>query len=382
MKPVAITGLGVTKQGIVPGHTSEEFALQAIEAAICSAGLSRSDIGAYLFQPGIGGGGNGRAADLAGLGTNVVLELQSGGATAILCIATAIGIIEAGLARHVVCAYGTNARSREVVVGSGRRPSQDPRAVFGMFSPGATAALAASAYLAKYGRDSSDLAHIAVALRAHGALREDAAMYGKPITVDDHQASSFIVEPLRKLDYCLVSDGGAAFIVSASETLADVSVPPVFVAGLGAVHESGVNSAGGRLFAAPDLDVSAARDAAFGRAGVGVQDIDVFEFYDAFTILVAQQLEGYGLCEQGQGTELPRSGGFRFDSPTPCNTSGTEHSWSYLQGFTHISEAVRQLRGEAGATQARQPRTALTTGIGSADAGLSVAAAVLTLDRP
>jgi hypothetical protein len=84
-----------------------------------------------------------------------------------------------------------------------------------------------------------------------------------------------------------------------------------------------------------------------------------------------------GLCGPGEATDFVRAGNFAFDSPVPCNTSGTEHSWSYLQGFTHISEAVRQLRGEGGPTQVEGAETSLVTGMGSTDAGLSQALALL-----
>jgi acetyl-CoA acetyltransferase len=108
-----------------------------------------------------------------------------------------------------------------------------------------------------------------------------------------------------------------------------------------------------------------------------VSDVDVFEFYDAFTVMVARQIEAVGLCGPGEAVDFIRAGNFAFDSPVPCNTSGTEHSWSYLQGFTHISEAVRQLRGEGGPTQVDGAETSLVTGMGSTDAGFSQALALL-----
>jgi acetyl-CoA acetyltransferase len=131
-----------------------------------------------------------------------------------------------------------------------------------------------------------------------------------------------------------------------------------------------------------DESIEPAKSGALGQAGLNVSDIDVFEFYDAFTITVARQIEAFGLCGPGEAPDFVRSGNFAYDSSVPCNTSGTEHSWSYLQGFTHLTEAVRQLRGEGGPTQVRDPETALVTGIGKTDAGTSYATAVLTKGSP
>jgi acetyl-CoA acetyltransferase len=380
MTQYAIAALGVTPQGKLPNSTSEGLAAEAVELALSDSGLNRQDVDGYIFQPGIGGQNTGRAATTAALGTTAVFEMQSGGATAILGLAAAVGLIETGACKYVAIAHGTNARSREVNVGSGKRSSRDPGAFFGMFSPAARAALAARSYLTKYGRASADLGEIAVALRQHGEIRPDAAMFGRPMSLDDHQASAFIVEPIRKYDCCLITDGGAALVVTTLERARDLSATPVLINGIGTMHSSGARYYGGHDLADADMTVGAAREAAFRAADMTLADIDVFEFYDAFTILVAQQLEGYGLCPPGEAGRFAREGNMSYLSATPCNTSGTEHSWSYLQGFTHISEAVRQLRGEAGPTQVKSPRTALVTGVGSTDAGTSHGAAILSLE--
>jgi acetyl-CoA acetyltransferase len=373
----AIAALGVTKQGTLPGTTSEGLAGDALELALTDGGLARKDVDGYIFQPGIGGQNTGRAATVAALNTNVVFEMQSGGATAILALAAAIGLLETGACTYVAVAHGTNARSRQVNVGGGKRSSRDPGAFFGMFSPAARAAMAARGYFARYGRSSADLAEIAVALRAHGSLRPDATMHGRPLTIEDHQSSAFVVDPLRTFDCCLVSDGGAALVVTTLERAKDLRSQPIEITGLGAAHSTGGRYRGAGDLGDADIVAEPVRSTVFGRAQVSVDDIDVFQFYDAFTILVAQQLEAYGLCGPGEAAQFVRAGNVRFDSARPCNTSGTEHSWSYLQGFTHIAEAVRQLRGEGGATQVRTPNLALVTGIGSTDAGISQAAAVL-----
>jgi acetyl-CoA acetyltransferase len=379
MNRYAIAALGVTEQGKIAGSTSEGLARSAVELALLDCGLDRRAVDGYIFQPGIGGQNTGRAADQAALGTNVVVEMQSGGATAILGLAAAIGLLETDACTYVALAHGTNARSRQVNVGGGRRSTRDPGAFFGMFSPAARSAMAARSYFARYGRSSEDLGEIAVALRRHGSLRPDAMMFDRPMSLAEHQQSPFVVDPLRKFDCCLISDGGAAVIVTSLERARDLDAAPIEIKGVGAAHSTGARYRGAMDLGDADLIVAPARDSVFGRAGVTTDDIDVFEFYDAFTILVAQQLEAYGLCPPGEAGQFVRDGNFAFDSARPCNTSGTEHSWSYLQGFTHLSEAVRQLRGQGGPTQAGTPELALVTGVGSTDAGISQAATVLSI---
>lgn len=375
----AIAGLGVTPQGVLPGTSAEQLTWDAIELALTDSGLRRNQVNGFVFQPGIGGGTSGMAASRAALAANTALQINSGGATGILSVITAIGLIEAGTAEYVVCAHGTNARSQKVLVGEG---GTDRNAVFGLFSPGASAALMAQSYFDKYSKTSEDLAQVAVALRANGALRPDAYMYNRPITVADHQNSPFIVRPLHMLDYCLVTDGAVAFIVTTAERARELRTRPVYLRGFGASHSIAHGYIRGTSTALGEADFEAepAKSRALGQAGLDVRDIDVFEFYDAFTILVAQQLEAYGLCGPGEATDWIRAGQFVWNSKRPCNTSGTEHSWSYVQGFTHFTEGIRQLRGEGGPTQVPGARTCLVTGVGATGPGTAHAAAVLSVD--
>ncbi|MFT4561609.1 MAG: acetyl-CoA acetyltransferase [Gammaproteobacteria bacterium] len=368
MSKYAIAGLGVTHQGLIPDTSAEKLAWDAVELAIADCGIDRRDLNGYIFQPGFGAGAAGMAASRAGLGANVTLQINSSGATGIISIASAIGLIEAGTADYVVCVHATNARSQTLTIGA---DEENEHAVFGLFSPGAQCALMAQSYFHKYQTSSADLAEIAVALRSNAVPRQDAFRSNKPISVADHQDSRFIVRPLHLLDYCLVTDGAIAFIVTTKERANDLNTTPVDILGMGACHD--VGQAYGRstniAMGLADFNVSPARERAFSSAGLELADIDVFEFYDAFTIIVALQLEAYGLCAPGEAGNWIRTGNFRWNSRSPCNTSGTLHSWGYVQGFTHVAEAVRQLRGEGGATQVPDARTALVTNVGITGAG-------------
>ena len=379
MHQYAIAGLGVTPQGVIPGTSAEKLAWDAIELALSDSGLKRSQVNGYIYQPGFGERVSGMAASRASLGTHSTLQVDSSGASGIFTLITAVGMIAAGTADYVMCIHATNARSQSVTVGAGEK---NQHAIFGLFSPGAQAALMAQGYLHKYSKSSADLAEIAVALRSNAVPRSDAYMYKRPITVDDHQNSPFIVRPLHLLDYCLVTDGAIAFIVTTAERARDLKTTPVGLLGFGTCHEVGQGYARGSntILGPADLDAEPARSRAFGTAGLHIADIDVFQFYDAFTIMIALQLEAYGLCARGEAADWVRAGNLRWDSERPCNTSGTLHSWAYVQGFTHLAEGIRQLRGEGGATQVPNARTALVTNVGITGAGLAQSAVILGVE--
>ena len=379
MTRYAIAGLGVTPQGTIPNTSAEQLAWDAIELALIDAGLTRDQVNGYIIQPGFGEGAAGVAASRAALGVNSTLLINSSGATGILAIASAIGLIESGSADYVMCVHATNARSQTVTIGA---DEVNEHAVFGLFSPSAQSALMAQRYFHKYSTSSADLAEIAVALRGNAVPRADAMMANRPISVDDHQNSRFIVRPLHLLDYCLVSDGAIAFIVTSAERAAGLRKPAVHILGVGSCHEAGQGGPGqaNKSMGAADFNVEPARSRVFAKAGMTLDDIDVFQFYDAFTIIVALQLEAWGLCGPGEAGDWLRAGNFCWDSARPCNTSGTLHSWGYVQGFTHVAEGVRQLRGEGGATQVPDARTALVTNVGITGAGQAQSAVILATE--
>jgi acetyl-CoA acetyltransferase len=379
LQKYAIAGLGVTPQGVIPGTSAEKLAWDAVELALRDSGLNRSQVNGYIYQPGFGERTSGMAASRASLGTNSTLQVDSSGATGIFTLIAAIGMIAAGTAEYVMCVHATNARSQAVTVGEGEK---NQYAIFGLFSPGAQAAMMAQGYLHKYGKSSADLGEIAVALRANAVPRTDAYMCKRPITVDDHQNSPFIVRPLHLLDYCLVTDGAIAFIVTTAERARDLKTKPVNLLGFGTNHEVGQGyTRGSNTMLGPStLNAEPARSRAFGTAGLKIDDIDVFQFYDAFTIMIALQLEAYGVCGPGEAADWVRAGNLRWNSKRPCNTSGTLHSWGYVQGFTHVAEGIRQLRGEGGPTQVPGARTALVTNVGITGAGLAQSAAIFGVD--
>jgi acetyl-CoA acetyltransferase len=185
----------------------------------------------------------------------------------------------------------------------------------------------------------------------------------KPLTLEDHQASRMISDPLRLYDCSLESDGGAAIVVSGADRANDLRKPPVYVMGVAEGHPDSPSVITQR----PDmtrLGIAKAAPKAFAMAGVSPADIDVAEIYDCFTYIVLCQLEDLGFCKKGEGGPFVESGAIRLGGKLPINTHGGLLSQAHMVGMNHIVELVRQLRGEAGKAQVRGAEIGLVTGYG------------------
>jgi acetyl-CoA acetyltransferase len=220
-----------------------------------------------------------------------------------------------------------------------------------MTSQGALYALTFRRYAELYGISERDLGHVAVAQR-EGSSRNPNAILRKPITLDDYMAAPYITEPLRLFDYCLINDGGVALIIAEAELAKKLSPRPVFIEGVGRYDlNEGATSLEPRLteFYRPAQQAAAAQ--VFSMAGVEPKDIDVFQVYDSFSVHIPLALEGYGYCKVGEAGKFMREQGIGLSGQLPTNTSGGHLSESYMQGWNHQIECVRQLRGECGERQ-------------------------------
>jgi acetyl-CoA acetyltransferase len=184
----------------------------------------------------------------------------------------------------------------------------------------------------------------------------------RPITVEDHQNSRMISDPLRLLDCSLESDGGAAVVISAAERARDMRQQPVLVMGVAEGHPDSPSVITQR----PDittLGLAKAAPRAFAMAGVTPDDIDVAEIYDCFTYNVLCQIEDAGFCKKGEGGPFVESGAIRLNGKLPINTHGGLLSQAHMAGMNHVVELVRQLRGQA-AAQVAGATIGLVTGYG------------------
>jgi acetyl-CoA acetyltransferase len=213
-----------------------------------------------------------------------------------------------------------------------------------------------------YGTTSRQFAEIAVTMRAHAALNDNAVMK-KPITVEDHQNSRMIADPFRLLDCSLESDGGAALVVSATDRARDMRQPVVRVLGIAEGHPDSPSSITHRSDMTR-LGIAKCAPRVFGNAGVSHGDIDVAEIYDCFTYIVLCQLEDMGFCKKGEGGAFVENGRLRLGGPLPTNTHGGLLSQGHMLGMNHIVELVRQLRGHGGRVQVADAEVGLVTGYG------------------
>jgi acetyl-CoA acetyltransferase len=278
-------------------------------------------------------------------------------ADAVLSVVQACMAIESGMADVVALVYGNDQRSVGTQYGGPQAMGGDLflsyvyHAPWGMTSQGALYALTFRRYAELYGISERDLGHVAVAQR-EGSSRNPNAIQRKPITLDDYMAAPYITEPLRLFDYCLINDGGVALIIAEAELARKLSPRPVYIEGVGRYDlNAGATSLEPRLteFYRPAQQAAAAQ--VFGMAGVEPQDIDVFQVYDSFSVHVPLALEGYGYCDVGEAGRFMREQGIGLGGRLPTNTSGGHLSESYMQGWNHQIECVRQLRGECGERQ-------------------------------
>lgn len=164
----------------------------------------------------------------------------------------------------------------------------------------------------------------------------------RPFSVDDHQASPWVVEPFRFLDCSLTSDGGMAVIVSRASDAAALRRSPVLIR---AVSAGSLGPPSPRLSRdAWDMNIGRSAAALYARAGMTVEDLDLAELYDPFTGMCLLHIEGYGLAAPGQAPAAIRAGEFGLDGRVPVNTHGGHLSEGGLAGMGHIVEAVQQLR--------------------------------------
>jgi len=232
----------------------------------------------------------------------------------------------------------------------------------GAIAPAQLYAPMARRHMELYGTTSRQFAEIAVGIREHALLNDNAVMK-KPITIEDHQNSRMIADPFRLFDCSLESDGGAALVVSSAERARDMPQPRVVILGSGEGHPDTPSSITQR----PDitrLGIAKAAPRVFEMAGVTHADIDVAEIYDCFTYIVLCQLEDMGFCAKGEGGPFVEDGKLRLGGSLPTNTHGGLLSQAHMLGMNHIVELVRQLRHQGGRAQVAGAEIGLVTGYG------------------
>ncbi|GAA2361454.1 lipid-transfer protein [Streptomyces cuspidosporus] len=373
----AIVGIGATEFSKDSGRSELKLAAEAVRAALDDAGLTPADVdGLVTFtmdtSPEI------TVAQACGIGElSFFSRVHYGGGAACAIVQQAALAVATGVADVVVCYRAFNERSGRRF-GSGvqhREPSAEGTALgwalpFGLLTPASWVAMAARRYLHTYGLSPDVFGHVAVTDRRHAATNPAAYFYGKPITLADHAASRWIVEPLRLLDCCQETDGGQALVVTGVERARDLPHPPAVVTaaaqGAGRGQEQMTSFYRDDLTGLPEMGVVARQ--LWRGSGLTPADIDVGILYDHFTPFVLMQLEEFGFCGPG---EAP---GFVADGALPLNTHGGQLGEAYLHGMNGIAEAVRQIRGTSVNQVPQASRALVTAGTGVPTSGLLIGA--------
>ncbi|MGE3144704.1 MAG: thiolase family protein [Pseudorhodoplanes sp.] len=351
---VAIAGVGASAQGTFPDSDAYTLSIQAFRNALAESGLKRSDIDGLIVQgPGnisfvrmgemLGidpvAGGN---FDVGGLGTGPLMQY---GAL----------LIASGMCETVALLYGNASRTEgrkfggDTTVTPGREYSS-AFYYYGLTSPGAASAFQARLHFDTYGTTSRQLAAVPIAQRKHAMLNPQ-AIKKDPLTVEKHQQSRFICEPLHVYDYCLINDGGVAIIMTTPERARDLKKKPVYISGIGRQDTYRGSSIPNTNLWRDTMPKAA--EMAYGMAGIAREDVDALMIYDSFSINIWISLENFGFCKPGEAGDFTQNGRIELGGELPVNTHGGHLSESYMQGWLHQVEAVRQLRGECGARQVK-----------------------------
>jgi acetyl-CoA acetyltransferase len=375
----AIVGIGQTEFSKNSGRSELQLACEAVKAALDDAGLRPADVdGMTTFTMDT----NDEIEVARGVGIGDLTffsRVPHGGGAAIGVIQQAVMAVASGVAECVVVYRAFNERS-------GRRYSigvADTLVTadaihwswympFGLLTPASWVAMYTQRYMHAYGAKSTDLAQVAVSARKHAVNNPNAFFYGKPLTVEEHQASRMICDPLRLFDCCQESDGGCAQIVTTVERARDLKRPAAVVRGIG--QAAGAEQENMTSFYRPDITYLPEMDLVarqvYAMAALGPKDVDAAIIYDAFTPVVMWQLESFGFCGRGEAKDFVQDGNLELGGGLPTNTHGGQLSEAYIHGMNGVNEGVRLIRGTSLNQPARSDHVLVTAGVGVPTSGM------------
>ncbi len=357
----AIAGLATFGVGEAPGYSSMEIAAGAGLAAVADAGLSIDQVdGLFICLPDDFFSGL-SFAEYLGLSPRFTDNNRTGGSAFMSHIITAALAIEAGYLDTALIAFGSNQRTQGGKLAT-KITSNEWDAPYKPLFPLSSYALAAARHMHDYGTTREQMAAVAVAARQWANTNPEAFAKGD-LTIEDCLGARIISSPISTRDCCLVTDGGAAIVLTSTERARDMARPIVPV--LGSAAATWWNS----IAQAADVTTTAAAESgprAYAAAGIAPSDVQVVQLYDAFTINVVLQLEDLGFVKKGEGGPFVASGAIGPGGSLPVNPNGgglaDVHPGMY--GMFLTIEAVRQLRGECVPRQVKDAKIAVCHGNG------------------
>ncbi|MCU1639777.1 MAG: putative thiolase [Nocardia sp.] len=352
----AIVGIGATDFSKDSGRSELRLAAEAVTAALADAGLTPADVdGLTTFtmdtntQAAVA-----RAAGIPSL--KFFSNIPFGGGAAAATVQQAAMAVATGVADVVVAYRAFNERSGHrfgqfstQLAGNATSSGVDNAFSYthGLGTPAAQVAMVARRYMHVYGATSADFGTIAVTDRKHAAVNPNAHFFGKPITLEEHQASRWIAEPLHLLDCCQETDGGVAIVVTSAERARDLPQKAAVIAG--AAQGSGADQYVMTSYYRDGMtglpEMGLVGDQLWAQSGLRPEDMQAAILYDHFTPFVLMQLEELGFCGRGEAKDFIKDGALELGGRLPLNTHGGQLGEAYIHGMNGIAEGVRQIRG-------------------------------------
>jgi len=367
----AIVGIGQTEFSKNSGRSELQLACEAVNAAIEDAGLRPSDIdGMTTFT--LDTTDEIEIARAVGLGDLTFFSrTPHGGGAAVGVVHQAAMAVATGAAKYVVCYRALNGRS-------GQRYSQGVSGdivtsdlihwgwymPFGLLTPASWVAMFSQRYMHETGCKSTDFAQVSISTRKHAVNNPNAFFHGKELTLEEHQSSRMIADPLRLFDCCQESDGGCACIVTTPERARDLAAGGALIRGIAqaAAAEQEVMTSFYRDLGIPEMDLVAKQ--VYEVSGLSPSDLDAAVIYDAFSSIVLFQLESFGLCERGEAKDFVKDGALELSGRLPTNTHGGQLSEAYIHGMNGVNEGVRLIRGTSVNQPEKNDCVLVTAGVG------------------
>ena len=342
----AVVGLAESGCGMASGWSAMEIMANSVHDALYDAGIKLNEVDGVFAATAFHSMAAMSLSEYLGLKPKFADGSQIGGSSFLSHILTAALALDAGLINVAVVAYGSNQKSiggfKTISEAMPYEAQYEPR------MPVTAYALAAKRYMHEFGASREDLANVAVSARDWALLNPRAYTYDKgPLTVEDVLSARPIVDPLGKLDCCLVTDGGAAVVMTRSDRAKDTKNTPIYLLGAAMEHHHRMVSE------MPDLVRTSAIDSsqrAFKMSSYKATDMDTIQLYDAFTINTLLFLEDLGFCKKGEAIELVKNNNIGPSGSLKVNTNGGGLSCVHpgMYGLFVTLEAIRQLRNSAG----------------------------------
>ncbi|MEV4061685.1 lipid-transfer protein [Nonomuraea dietziae] len=377
----AIAGIGATEFSKESGRSELRLAAEAVLAALDDAGLTPSDVDGMVTYTQDTNQEIAVAREVGIGDLTFFSRVHYGGGAACGTVMHAAMAVATGAARTVVCYRAFNERSGRRFGQPDARVGGEPSSQglemswhvpYGLMTPAAWVAMFARRYMHVSGATSEDFGRVAVAMRRHAATNPAAWFHGRPITLEEHQASRWIAEPLHLLDCCQESDGGVALVVTTAERARDLRRSPAVIAaaaqGSGAGQMMMTSYYRDDMAGLPEMSVVGTR--LWEMSGLSPSDIQTAILYDHFTPFVLNQLEELGFCGRGEAKDYVKDGGIELGGRLPVNPHGGQLGEAYIHGMNGIAEAVRQIRGTSVNQVGGVENVLVTAGTGVPTSGL------------